>query len=114
MLATMFSFSYHFTSRENSGGLRHLLDLGLFFSYFSFFLSFLSRFSLIYTSENGFWLWAYRRMGKLVGSIMNNCILYGFWRFHCSSRRDSVIITNATLYAFNFGQPSLAKGVSTG
>lgn len=88
-------FSYHFTSRENSGGPRHLLDLGLFFSS-SFCLSLFSFsfFFLIYTSENGFWLWAYRRMGNYVGSssIMNNCILHGFWRFRCLSRCDLVII----------------------
>lgn len=32
-------------------------------------------------------------MGKHVGSIMNNCILYEIWLFHCSSQHDLVIIT---------------------
>lgn len=82
LLATRLSLSFQF-SRKFWGAKVFIGSRAFFFLLF--FLSlFPSRFSLIYTSENGFWLWAYRRMGKHVGSsIMNNCILYGFWRFLC-------------------------------
>lgn len=79
-------------------GAKAFIGSRALFPIILFSLLFFSPFLLIFVfSYIHFGKWvlavAYKRMDRYVGSsIMNNCILYGFWRFHYLTRYILVII----------------------